>query len=109
MSLTALEGNGTTGGAMALAGKLTVSSTADLGTVNFTANSGRFSLPNMSSTAAVNAGLDPATNAARQAHNGKFVYITDGDIATSFKQDDKLYMCEDGEWHPSMFRFESES
>jgi len=109
LSLTALEGNGTTGGAMTLAGKLTVSSTADLGTVRFTANSGRFSLPNMSSTAAVNAGLDPATNAARQAHNGKFVFITDGDGATSFKQDDKLYMCEDGEWHPSMFRFEPES
>ena len=81
-----------------LSGDITATGDVSLSEVAFTVDSGRFTLPNMTAAQA-------DTEFASGNHDGKFVYITTGGGAT-FQQSNKLYMCEDGVWFASSFKYE---
>jgi len=91
-----------------LAGDIEVDGSADLNDVSFTPNSSRFSLPTMTASAAEDAAGVNLTDTSGGQHDGKFVLITTGG-GTVFQQSNKLYMCEDGVWHPSAFIHEEQA
>jgi hypothetical protein len=83
-----------------LTGDITATGAASLSSVSFAANSGRFTMPRMSAG-------DAETAFASGNHDGKFVYILgNGSPGSNFEQGDKLYMCEDGVWFASSFKYE---
>tara|TARA_R110002110_G_scaffold260214_1_gene475769 strand:- start:249 stop:1394 length:1146 start_codon:yes stop_codon:yes gene_type:complete len=84
-----------------LTGDITATGAVSLSEVSFALDSGRFTMPNMSAGAA-------ETAFATGNHDGKFVYINGagGGAGSTFEQGNKLYMCEDGVWFASSFKYE---